>query len=186
MFTLSLREGVAWAESRPRSVESEYAQCPSAKNTQETRHAPPQSTQARTHPVSLVVLCCDSETKQHHRALRHCTVCRRRCSGFSVGCEKVGFFPFVSASFRRRFVTDSDVTYLLAIASERAVSTEYVCKLATGSSAPRFLSARKLYVSWLRSTSLLPQRTTSTSSLGFTWLGRKLVVNLCVVCTDVF
>ena len=52
MFTLSLGEGVAWAESRPKSVESEIAQFSSAKNTQETRHAPPQSTQARTHSLT--------------------------------------------------------------------------------------------------------------------------------------
>ena len=37
-----------------------------------------------TRTLTLVLFCCDSATEQHHRALRHCTVCRRTPSGFSV------------------------------------------------------------------------------------------------------
>ena len=41
-----------------------------------------------------MLLCCDSATEQHHRALRHCTVCRRRCSGLGVVvAERVGLWP---------------------------------------------------------------------------------------------
>ena len=81
MFTLSLREGVAWAKSRSRSVESEHAQCPSAKtHSKPDTHLRRQHKRAHTQCLSHSLAFCIHEAKSPHlvsqrRTVNKCAAC---------------------------------------------------------------------------------------------------------------